>query len=52
MYLGLGRNDSANTYTKQIRDKYESEKEKLWNFVQVLSTFTHAEKLYLSKPSH
>lgn len=34
------------------RDKYESEKEKLWNFVQVLSTFTHVEKLYLSKPSH
>lgn len=34
------------------RDKYESEKEKLWNFVQVLSTFTHAEKLYLSKPPH
>lgn len=26
------------------RDKYESEKEKLWNFVQVLSTFTHAER--------
>lgn len=34
------------------RDKYESEKEKLWNFIQVLSTFTHAEKLYWSKPSH
>lgn len=34
------------------RDKYESEKEKLQNFVQVLSTFTHAENLYLSKSSH
>lgn len=34
------------------RDKYESEKEKLQGFVQVLSTFTHAEDLYLSKLSH
>jgi len=34
------------------RDKYESEKEKLQNFVQVLSTFTYAENLYLSKSSH
>lgn len=42
------------THTQsKSRDKYESEKEKnLWNFVQVLSTSTHAEKLYLSKPSH
>lgn len=34
------------------RDEYESEKEKLQNFVQVLSTFTHSKNLYLSKSSH